>query len=70
LYCSRSQENGAEILRYSMQGGRLESLRGVRSPAPVGTMFVSLADVTPDGLHHLYNVVRITSQLFLVQGLR
>jgi hypothetical protein len=70
LYCGRSQESGAEILRYSMQGGRLESLRGVRSPAPVGTMFVSLGDVSPDGLHHLYNVVRITSQLFLVQGLR
>jgi Tol biopolymer transport system component len=70
LFCSRSGNASAEILRFDLEQGGSKVLWTVQLRDPSGALCVDPVDVTPDGSRYIYIYIRITSDLFVVEGLQ
>jgi len=70
LFCSHSGNASAEILRFDLEQGGSEVLRKVQLRDPNGALSLNPVDITPDGSKYMYIYIRVTSDLFIVEGLR
>jgi Tol biopolymer transport system component len=60
----------AKVVRLDTRTGARTPWRAIRPPDPVGVAGLEGLRVTPDGRAYVYNIRRILSTLFVVEGLR
>jgi Tol biopolymer transport system component len=59
-----------KVVRLDSKTGARAPWREIRSPDPIGVVGLEGLRVTPDGKAYVYNVRRVVSNLFVVEGLK
>ena len=70
LFCSRSGNASAEIIRFDLERRDFQVFRKVQLRDPSGALCVNPVDITPDGSRYMYMYIRVTSDLFIAEGMR
>jgi hypothetical protein len=70
LFCSRPGNASAEIIRFDLERSDFQVFRKVQLRDPSGALCVNPVDITPDGSRYMYMYSRVTSDLFIAEGMR
>ena len=70
LYLARTQEMPIRVFRFDPATGRRELLKEVLPADPAGIFSPNNIFMTPDGKGYVYSVMRMLSDLYVVEGLK
>jgi hypothetical protein len=70
VFVRKRQELPTRVFRVELATGRRELWKQLSPPDPSGVMELLSIVPTPDGKHYAYSLLRVLTDLYLIEGLK